>query len=144
MQKRGLSIMETYGEREKAKETWRNRFNDRIKGRFANRFEERFQQYVAECEEEEDNEDSEVDSAFESLVLDIEPSLDTRDTTDKDQSTAYLTTFGELTPSEAAVTTHWLTERTGYSAIRSRLCLIYRHCRYQHSNRQGTIPYRRS
>src|SRR6202012_5120672 len=85
----------------KAKESFQNKFNDRTKGRFStDRFEERFRQYITECNKGDDR-DSEIDDAFESLVLDI-TSLDLEGSADKEeQSATYITSFGELTSSEA-------------------------------------------
>jgi hypothetical protein len=97
----------TETEREKAKETWRRKFNDNTKGRFANRFEERFKQYIAECEEAEDDEDSEIDHAFESLIMDT----NLGSTTAEEQGTTYLTSFGELTHSEATHVSRTLADK---------------------------------
>jgi hypothetical protein len=110
-------------EREKAKEAYRSRFNDNTKGRFSNRgFKEKFKQYVAECEEEDDEE--ELDKAFESLVLDIELEVDsaTPDKEEQHTSTTYLTSFGELTSSEAAFTSNILANNAFAHSLTSTDC----------------------
>ena len=90
----------TDGERARAKETYKSKFNNRTNGRFNNRFEERFKQYVIECEEGSDEDsEAEANDAFENLILDIESELNYEK--EPEPGTAYLTAFGELTPNEA-------------------------------------------
>jgi len=86
---------------------FKRQFNDRTGGRYNNnRFKERFRQYVTECDGDDDN--SDLEDAFESLVLDIDPDLDT---TSEEAPNTFLTTFGELVPSGATAVSAALANR---------------------------------
>lgn len=56
-----------------------------------------YRQFVTECDGDEDSE-ADLEDIFESLVLDIDPC---GTSTTGDDTSAYLTTFGELTPDDA-------------------------------------------
>lgn len=113
----------TETEQKKAKNAWKGQFNERTQGRFANQFEGRFQQYITECEQGEDNEDSEIDNAFESLILDIESSPDSQDCADQSTATAtataYFTSYGHLTYSQAITVSEELANKAFTHSITS-------------------------